>query len=118
MGWGGPGGGGAMFGASASSASGRAGLPFGGIPEELMEEATKLLATEPVHPKSHVHFTQRPSAKERERLTLPQLLRAYPKWVVAGSSARHRHQSHAAGRTAPHRVRHQSRHGAPQEPEP
>src|SRR6202789_2199021 len=85
MGWGGPGGGGAMFGASASSASGRAGLPFGGIPEEVMEEATKLLATEPVRPKSHVHFTQLPSAKERERLTLPQLLRAYPKWVVSGS---------------------------------
>jgi hypothetical protein len=50
-----------------------------------MDEATKLLATEPVHPKSHIHFTQRPSAKERERLTLPKLLRVYPKWVVAGS---------------------------------
>src|SRR5580692_8117234 len=86
MGWGGPGGGGAMFGASASSASGRAGLPFGGIPEELMEEATKLLATEPIHPKSHVNFTQLPSEKERERITLPQLLRAYPKWVVTGSA--------------------------------
>ena len=85
MGWGGPGGG-AMFGPSASSASGRAGLPFGGIPEELMEEATKLLASEPVHPKSHVHFTQRPSEKERERLTLPQLLRVYPRWVVTGSA--------------------------------
>src|SRR5579863_673545 len=85
MGWGGPGGG-AMFGASASSVAGRAGLPFGGIPEELMEEATKLLATEPVRPKSHVHFTQRPSEKERQRLTLPQLLRAYPRWVVAGSA--------------------------------
>ncbi len=84
MGWGGAGGG-AMFGPSATSASGRAGLPFGGIPEELMEEATKLLATEPVRPKSHVHFTQRPSEKERERLTLPQLLRVYPKWVFAGS---------------------------------
>src|ERR1700723_3030759 len=86
MGWGGPGGGGAMFGASASSVAGRAGLPFGGIPEELMEEATKLLATEPIHPKSHVNFTQLPSEKERERLTLPRMLRAYPKWVVAGSA--------------------------------
>jgi ATP-binding cassette subfamily B protein len=88
MGWGGGGfgGGGAMFGGSASAASGRAGLPFGGIPEELMEEATKLLASEPVHPKSHVHFTQLPSEKERERLTLPRLLRVYPKWVVAGSA--------------------------------
>jgi ATP-binding cassette subfamily B protein len=85
MGWGG-GGGGAMFGPSASSSSGQAGLPFGGIPEELMDEATKLLASEPVHPKSDVHFTQRPSEKERERLTLPKLLRVYPKWVVAGSA--------------------------------
>jgi ATP-binding cassette subfamily B protein len=51
-----------------------------------MDEATKLLATEPEHPKSHVHFTQLPSAKERERLTLPKLLLVYPKWLVAGSA--------------------------------
>jgi ATP-binding cassette subfamily B protein len=85
MGWGGFGGGGGMFGGSAASVSGRAGLPFGGIPSELMEEATKLMATEPEHPKSNVHFKQRPSEKERERLTLPRLLWAYPKWVVSGS---------------------------------
>jgi len=83
MAWGG--GGGAMFGPSASSSSGSAGLPFGGIPEELMDEATKILATEPEHEKSHVNFTQRPSAKERERLTLPRLVAVYPKWLVAGS---------------------------------
>jgi ATP-binding cassette, subfamily B, bacterial len=85
MGWGG-GGGGAMFGANASTSSAQAGLPFGGIPEELMDEATKLLASEPVHAKSDVHFTQIPSEKERERLTLPKLLRVYPKWVFAGSA--------------------------------
>jgi len=83
MGWGG---GGAMFGPSSSQSSGQAGLPFGGIPEELMDEATKLLASEPPREKSDLHFTQRPSAKERERLTLPKLLRVYPKWLIAGSA--------------------------------
>ncbi|MGA7836234.1 MAG: ABC transporter ATP-binding protein [Acidimicrobiales bacterium] len=86
MGWGGFGGGGGMFGGSAATASSRAGLPFGGIPSELMEEATNLLATEPEHPKSHITFTQRPSERERERLTLPRLLRVYPKWLFAGSA--------------------------------
>ncbi len=44
-GWGGGGGGGGqMFGSSSNT-----GLPFGGIPSELMDEATKLLATEPTH---------------------------------------------------------------------
>src|ERR1700691_5785909 len=84
MGWGGGFGGGGGF--ASGSPAGRAGLPFGGIPEELMEEATKLLASEPVHEKSHISFTQLPSAKERERLTLPRMLRAYPKWVFAGSA--------------------------------
>ncbi len=86
MAWGGGGGGGAMFGPSAPSSSGQAGLPFGGIPEELMEEATKLYATEPEHAKATLPFAQRPSAKERERLTLAQLLRAYPRWVISGSA--------------------------------
>ncbi len=85
MGWGGFGGGG-MFGGSAATASSRAGLPFGGIPSELMDEATKLLATEPEHPKSHVTFSQRPNEKERQRLTLPRLLGVYPKWLFAGSA--------------------------------
>ena len=82
MAWGGGwGGGGAMFGGTSASN----GLPFGGIPSELMTEATKLLASEPAHAPSNLTFTQRPSEKEHERLTLPQLLRAYPRWVVSGS---------------------------------
>jgi len=85
MGWGGFSGGG-MFGSSSTAANARAGLPFGGIPPELMDEATKLLDTEPEHPKSDINFSQRPSAKERQRLTLPKLLGVYPKWVFAGSA--------------------------------
>ncbi|HEY5104831.1 MAG TPA: ABC transporter ATP-binding protein [Acidimicrobiales bacterium] len=84
MGWGGGWGGGAG-GGQAFASSGNTGLPFGGIPSELMDEATKLLATEPEHAPSHVHFTQRPNAKERQRLTLPKLISVYPKWVVSGS---------------------------------
>ena len=82
MAWGGfGGGGGGMFGGRATAP----GLPFGGIPSELMPEATKLMAKEPVHVPSVITFTQRPSAKERERLTLPKLLKVYPGWVTAGS---------------------------------
>ena len=80
MAWGGWGGGGGMFGGGVAT-----GLPFGGIPSELMPEATKLLAKEPPHPPSAISFTQRPSAKERERLTLPKLLRVYPGYVTSGS---------------------------------
>jgi ATP-binding cassette subfamily B protein len=80
--WGGfGGGGGGMFGGRATAP----GLPFGGIPSELMPEATKLMAKEPVHVPSAITFTQRPSAQERERLTLPKLLKVYPGWVTAGS---------------------------------
>jgi ATP-binding cassette subfamily B protein len=77
-GWGGAGGG--MFGASQ-----RTGLPFGGIPSELQVEANKVLASEPAHEPSNLSFHQRPSAKERLALTLPRMLRAYPRWVVGGS---------------------------------
>jgi ATP-binding cassette subfamily B protein len=69
-----------MFASSQST-----GLPFGGIPSELMEEATKLLATEPAHEPSAIKFHQRPSAKERQRLTLPRMLRDYPTYVASGS---------------------------------
>jgi ATP-binding cassette subfamily B protein len=81
MAWGGWGGGGGMFGGRATAP----GLPFGGIPSELQEGATKILKTEPEHQPSAIAFTQRPSAKERQRLTLPKLLKVYPGWVVGGS---------------------------------
>jgi ATP-binding cassette, subfamily B, bacterial len=83
-GWGGGGGGGFMGPNSASTSSAN-GLPFGGIPSELMAEATKLLATEPAHEPANISFHQRPSEKERARLTLPAMLRVYPRWVATGS---------------------------------
>ena len=79
-GWGGAGG--AMFGGRGA----QSGLPFGGIPSELADEAEKLLATEPAHVASAITFRQRPDADERQRLTLPQMLRAYPAMVVEGSA--------------------------------
>ena len=82
MAWGGGfGGGGGMFGGGGT----QTGLPFGGIPSELMNEATRLLETEPEHPASRLRFTQRPGPGEHQRLTLTGLISAYPAWVVNGS---------------------------------
>jgi ATP-binding cassette subfamily B protein len=83
MGWGGGfGHGGGVFGSHTSTANG---LPFGGIPSELMDEATKLLATEPAHEPSHLHFSPVPSAEERRPLSLWRLVRAHSGYLVAGS---------------------------------
>src|ERR1700731_713096 len=79
-GWGG-GGAGAMFGGRGSPS----GLPFGGIPSELAEDAEKLLRDEPQHPASAIHFSPRPDASERQRLTLPRMLSRYPRLVLNGS---------------------------------
>ncbi len=87
MSWGGgfggghPGGG---FGGGTQQAM-ASGLPFGGIPTELHALAEKILATEPEHTPSDIHFTQIPSAAERRRLSLPQLIRPYAGWVAAAS---------------------------------
>jgi ATP-binding cassette subfamily B protein len=82
MAWGGGwgGGGGGVF-ASGSNT----GLPFGGIPSELMVEATKLLKSEPAHKPSNLVFHQRPNSKGRQRLTLTRLVKAYPGYLIAGS---------------------------------
>ena len=79
-GWGG-GGGGAMF----AGRGGGSGLPFGGIPSELAEEAEKLLASESVREPSSIRFHQRPRGAEAQRLTLPRMLGAYPRLVIYGS---------------------------------
>ncbi len=86
MAWGGGwGGGGGGFGGGPHVASSSNNLPFGGIPSELQAGAAALLADEPVHEPSRLNFTQRPSARERRRLTLPSMLWAYKRWVVTAS---------------------------------
>ena len=62
------------------------GLPFGGIPSELADEANRLLATEPAHEPAALTFHQRPADDERRRLTLNSLLSAYPGLVVEASA--------------------------------
>ena len=84
MAWGG-GFGGPFFGGGGHRASTDSGLPFGGIPGELMAEATKLLATEPPHPKAAFAFSQRRSPSERQRLTLARLVAKYPGYLYGGS---------------------------------
>jgi ATP-binding cassette subfamily B protein len=79
-GWGGGSGGGGFGGGGTA-----AGLPFGGIPSELMAEASKLMAMEPPHPPSNRTFHQRPDARERQPLTLPSMLREFPLYVILGS---------------------------------
>ncbi len=56
MAWGGAGGG--FSGPSAVSSSAAAGLPFAGVPPELLERVEAILETEPGHPTAHVPFTQ------------------------------------------------------------
>jgi ATP-binding cassette, subfamily B, bacterial len=89
MAWGGFGGGGGhpggFGGPGGVSASAQAGLPFGGIPSELMGEATRILATEPEREPSKLPFHQRPTDDEQRRLTLPYMLSRYPRWVFNSS---------------------------------
>ena len=72
----GGGGGGGFVGAQAAATS--AGLPFGGIPTELQQGVDKILATEPPQPPSEERFTQRPSARDQQRLTIPMLVGEHP----------------------------------------
>jgi ATP-binding cassette subfamily B protein len=86
MGWGGGGfmggGGGGFMGGHQSAAA--SGLPFGGIPTELMDGVNKILATEPEHAPSAITFTQHPSERERQPLTLLRIIGAYPRLVLSG----------------------------------
>jgi len=84
MAWGGGWGGGGTWGGGVT-ATAASGLPFGGIPAELMGEATKILATEPPREPSDLSFSQVPSARERQRLTLGRLVGAYPGKLASAS---------------------------------
>ncbi|HUC04914.1 MAG TPA: ABC transporter ATP-binding protein, partial [Acidimicrobiales bacterium] len=58
--------------------SAQAGLPFGGIPQELQSGVDRLLESEPERGESQIVFTQLPTAKEARRLSLSGLLTEYP----------------------------------------
>jgi ATP-binding cassette subfamily B protein len=60
------------------------GLPFGGIPQELMDGVNKILSTEPEHPKSQITFSQLETPEEKRRLTLMRMLAAYPRLIIGG----------------------------------
>ena len=78
MAWGGGWGGGpGMGGGGHPGASGGTGLPFGGIPQELMDGVRKIVATEPDHEAKTIAFHQRPSVDESRRLTLTRMVRSH-----------------------------------------
>jgi ATP-binding cassette subfamily B protein len=87
MGWAGGGGfgggGGGFVGAQAAASS--AGLPFGGIPTELQQGVDKIVSTEPVHPDADLVFTQRPSRRDAQRLSIPLLVGEHPVLLAAGA---------------------------------
>jgi ATP-binding cassette subfamily B protein len=61
----------------------QAGLPFGGIPQELQAGVDLLLEDEPERGESEVVFTQRPQPGEVKHLTLTSLLMEYPGMLLA-----------------------------------
>jgi ATP-binding cassette, subfamily B, bacterial len=75
--WGGAGGG-PPIGGGGSPGSPQAGLPFGGIPQELQSGVDLLLTEEPERGESDVVFTQLPTEHEKKRLSLGGLLMEYP----------------------------------------
>jgi ATP-binding cassette, subfamily B, bacterial len=74
---GGGGAGGGLVGGAASATQG--GAPFAGIPPELQEAVTKLIAIEPEHPEPTVKFTHR--STDRRTLTLTRLI--MDRWRIA-----------------------------------
>jgi ATP-binding cassette, subfamily B, bacterial len=74
---GGGGAGGGLVGGAASATQG--GAPFAGIPPELQEAVTNLIAIEPEHPEPTIKFTHR--STDRRTLTLTRLI--MDRWRIA-----------------------------------
>ncbi len=74
----GGGGVGPPMGGGGAPGAAQAGLPFGGIPQELQEGVDLLLKDEPERGESDAVFTQLPSEHESKKLTLTSLLMEYP----------------------------------------
>jgi ATP-binding cassette subfamily B protein len=62
-------------GQSSTAASASAGLPFAGIPSELLEKVQKIQASEPDHPEPHVEFSQ--SERDERPFTLRSFVRPH-----------------------------------------
>jgi ATP-binding cassette subfamily B protein len=77
MAWGGGWGGGPGMGGQHPGATGSTGLPFGGIPQELMDGVKKIVADEPTHRPANLTFQQLPSEAESRRLTLGRMVRSH-----------------------------------------
>jgi len=79
MAWGGGwgGGGGMMGGGGHPGGTGTTGLPFGGIPQELMDGVRKIVADEPTHEPVSLSFHQLPTEAESRRLTLGRMIRSH-----------------------------------------
>ncbi len=68
-------------GPSSSQANTAAGLPFAGIPDEMIDRAADILDSEPEHPEPAVEFSHRPP--DAPPLTLRSMLRPHRRRVLA-----------------------------------
>ncbi len=78
---GGGGGFGGGFGGPANRAGSDSGLPFAGLPSEMVPMIERLLEDEPEHPRAHIEFSQ--NRYDRRPLTMRRLFAPF-KWGVLG----------------------------------
>ena len=107
--WGGGGGMGGFGGGGANRGSADAGLPFAGMPPEMVPLVERLIKDEPDHPVPKIDFSQ--NEFDRRPVTLRRLFRPY-KWSVLGVFMSHRGGDHRRpARTDPDGARHRQGHG-------